>query len=188
MQQRAGYSITSSARTSRAVGKVMPSVVAVLRLIASSTFTACMIEANLSQCITQARAVAHQTAGHNEFTQRVDRGQNVASRERDEHFRSVIEKPVRSQKKASDPLLHEGRESRFDITFDNGFGNNQFTPNRIRRRLDIRADGVRIGIGRIFKHADDRGLGHSFVQHPKLLWGEFTPEEGHARDVAAWPS
>src|SRR5438128_9215182 len=73
------HSITSSARPSSESGNVMPNVLAVLRLIASSTFTACMIEANLSQCITQARAVAHQTAGHNEFTQRVDRGQNVAS-------------------------------------------------------------------------------------------------------------
>jgi hypothetical protein len=100
---------------------------------------------------------------------------------------SISVKPVRSDKKASDPLLHEGREGRFDITFDNSFDDNQFTPNRIRRRLHICADGVRIGIGRILKHADDRRLGHRFVQHLKLLCWEFTPEEGHARDVAARP-
>ena len=37
------YSITSSARPSNVTGKVMPSALAVLRLMTNSTFTACWI-------------------------------------------------------------------------------------------------------------------------------------------------
>jgi hypothetical protein len=87
------------------------------------------VDADLTQRVTQTSAIAHQTAGHNEFTQWIDRGQRVASRERDEHFRSAIKEHVRSNQKASNPLLHKRREGRLDIMFDGGFGDNQLRPS-----------------------------------------------------------
>jgi hypothetical protein len=86
-------SITSSARPSSQSGMGRPSVLAILRLMTNSTFTACWtvrpvgsaplrnlagIDAGLAICIGKTGSVAHQAAGRGELTQRVNRRQRVA--------------------------------------------------------------------------------------------------------------
>src|SRR5262249_10280903 len=83
---RCNHSITSSARPMSGSGIVRPRTLAVIRLMISSTFTACWtgwlvaledaanIDATQAIGIDIARAVAHQPPGVGEFARGVDRG------------------------------------------------------------------------------------------------------------------
>ena len=96
-----------------------------------------------------------------------------------------VEKHVRANEQGVDPLLHEARNRPLDIAFDNSSCDNQFSPERVRRRLHLSPDFLSIGIGRVLKHPDDGGPRDGFVQDLELLWRQRTSEEGHARKVAA---
>ena len=96
-----------------------------------------------------------------------------------------VEKHVRANEQGVDPLLHEARNRPLDIAFDNSSCDNQFSPERVRRRLHLSPDFLSIGIGRVLKHPDDGGPRDRFVQDLELLWRQRTSEEGHARKVDA---
>jgi hypothetical protein len=98
-QTEQGYSMTSSARPDSGRGMVMPSVLAVLRLMYSSTFVACCtgrsagfsplrirpsVETGQPIGIRDVDTVTHQAPGNDKLAGKGDRGQCVAERERGE--------------------------------------------------------------------------------------------------------
>src|SRR5262245_110465 len=92
------HSITSSASASTVGGMSRPSALAVFRLIASSNLVGCTtgrsagfslqdsagINADLAIAVSKARSVTHQAAGGYGFAPRVDCGNRVACRQRNE--------------------------------------------------------------------------------------------------------
>ena len=90
------YSITSSARPISVLGMLMPSALAVLRLMNSSTFEDCCdwqvsrllalenpagIDAGLPERIRITASVADQAPGRGELAKLVDRGHRVTDRQ-----------------------------------------------------------------------------------------------------------
>ena len=116
----------------------------------------------------------------------VDRGKRVARRQRDDLFAPAVEERIGATKGALGPRCTRAAKAASISLSLLAFSDMQFSPKRIRRCLHVPADGVGIGIGRIHKQADDRGLRHRLVQQLQPLRRQLAVK-GHAGDVAARP-
>src|SRR5262245_55480503 len=75
------------------------------------------VDANLSIRIREAPTIAHQTAGRDELTQRINSGQCVARSHRNYSIALTGKERVAHDEQRLDPMFYKRRESRVEITF-----------------------------------------------------------------------
>src|SRR5262249_39904417 len=138
------HSITSSARPSSGSGTVMPSALAVLRLMISSTLVSCWtsglgtrknpagIDTDLTVQVDDIASVANQPAGRRERAILIDRGYSVAERKCGQLLHLPVEERVGAYDKSAGSHPNQGRKGRIDIPFGAG-----------GQHLDLQPEGTR---------------------------------------------
>src|SRR5215813_2064862 len=137
--------------------------------------------------ISDAGAVAHQSAGLNGLAPPVACGQRVAIRERDEVPMSVEVKWAGANKQRPSSGLDDRREGGIEFAFIDGSHDQDLPPESTCRRFYGAQIGLRLQDVRVHQRSDNRRLWNQLMQQFKPLRLQSSTVKAYAGNVAARP-
>src|SRR5262249_8472320 len=122
------------------------------------------IDAHLTGCVRQARAIAHQTADRSKFSILGDHGDRMVTRQRGDLLVSTDEKRIWHQHEPFDPHLNQISKRRIDACFGTRFHAVQLHSKPARGCLKFSYDGSKKRVGGVGEYSEVRRRGHQLMQ------------------------